>query len=153
MAGDPASSGQVVAQTVKDAGITLPIEQRPSDGYRDWRVEDKAKTRKHRFAYGPAGVRNPGVSLYRMRPDNNESGYWSGAACEKYMKLYDEAVVEPDPVKRKFLYVQMQQILADEVPAIHPAGRRNMLIHKSNVHGLENHSQFWSIRFDEVWKA
>ena len=37
--------------------------------------------------------------------------------------------------------------------AIHPVGRRNMLIHKPNVHGLKNHSQFWSIRFDEVWKA
>ncbi|MBL0144149.1 MAG: hypothetical protein IPP91_19095 [Betaproteobacteria bacterium] len=144
---------QVVSQTVKDAGITLPIEQRPSDGYRDWRVEDKAKTRKHRFAYGPSGVRNPGVSLYRMRPDNNESGYWSGPGCDEYMRLYAEAVAEPDMAKRKFLYVRMQQILADEVPAIHPVGRRNMLLHKSNVHGLANHSQFWSIRFDEVWKA
>lgn len=144
---------QVLAQSVKEAGITLPIEQRPSDGYRDWRVEDKAKTRKHRFAYGPAGVRNPGVSMYRMRPDNNESGYWSGPACEEYMRLYDEAVVEPDALKRKFLYVRMQQILAEDVPAIHPAGRRNMLIHRKNVHGLANHSQFWSIRFDEVWKA
>jgi len=144
---------QVVAQTVKDAGITLPIEQRPSDGYRDWRVEDKAKTRKHRFAYGPAGVRNPGVSMFRMRPDNNESGYWSGPPCDEYMKLYNEALVEPDTVKRKFLYVRMQQILAEDVPAIHPVGRRNMILHRANVHGLANHSQFWSIRFDEVWKA
>lgn len=144
---------QVVAQTVKDAGITMPIEQRPSDGYRDWRVEDKAKTRKHRFAYGPAGVRNPGVSLFRMRPDNNESGYWSGPACNEYMRLYNEAIREPDLVKRKFLYVRMQQILADDVPAIHPVGRKNMLIHKPNVHDLKNHAQFWSIRFDEVWKS
>lgn len=144
---------QVVSQTVKDAGITLPIEQRPSDGYRDWRVEDKEKTRKHRFAYGPAGVRNPGVSLYRMRPDNNESGYWSGPACEEYMKLYDRAVAEPDHKQRVFIYRKMQQILFDDVPAVHPVGRRNMLIHKPEVRGLVNHSQFWSIRFDEVWKA
>ena len=88
---------QVVAQTVKEAGITLPIEQRPSDGYRDWRVEDKEKTSKHKFAYGPAGVRNPGVSLYRMRPDNNESGYWSGPACDEYMRLYARGVAERDP--------------------------------------------------------
>ncbi len=144
---------QVLSESVKEAGITLPVEQRPSDGYRDWRVEDKAKTRKHRFAYGPAGVRNPGVSLYRMRPDNNESGYWSGPACDEYMKLYAEAVGERDTLKRKFLYVKMQQILAEEVPAIHPVGRRNVLIHKPNVRDLANHSQFWSIRFDEVWKA
>ncbi len=144
---------QVIAQTVKEAGITLPIEQRPSDGYRDWRVEDKAKTRKHKFAYGPSGVRNPGVSLYRMRPDNNESGYWSGPACDEYMELYARGVAELDPAQRVFIYRKMQQILFDDVPAVHPAGRKNMLIHKPDVHGLINHSQFWSIRFDEVWKG
>lgn len=144
---------QVVAQSVKDAGITLPIEQRPSDGYRDWRVEDKEKTRKHRFAYGPSGVRNPAVSLYRMRPDNNESGYWSGPACEEYMRLYAQATAEKDAGKRRAIYVRMQEILHDDVPAIHPVGRKNMLIRKPHVRGLKNHSQWWSIRFDEVWKA
>ncbi|MBN9428196.1 MAG: hypothetical protein J0H09_16970 [Burkholderiales bacterium] len=144
---------QVVAQTVKDAGITMPIEQRPGDGYRDWRVEDAAKTRKHKFAYGPSGVRNPGVSLYRMRPDNNESGYWSGPACDRYQALYNQAIGERDPAKRNALYKQMQEILFDDVPAIHPVGRKNMLIHKPHLRGLKNHSQFWSIRFDEVWKA
>jgi peptide/nickel transport system substrate-binding protein len=144
---------QVVAQSVKDAGITLPIEQRPTDGYRDWRVEDLQKTRKHRFAYGPAGVRNPGVSLFRMEPNNNESGYWSGPACDEYMQLYAQALAEKDEAKRDALYVRMQKILHEEVPAIHPAGRKNMLIHKTTVHDLHNHSQWWSIRFDEVWKA
>jgi peptide/nickel transport system substrate-binding protein len=47
----------------------------------------------------------------------------------------------------------MQEILHEEVPAIHPAGRKGMIIHKANVHGLRNHAQFWSIRFDEVWKS
>src|SRR3546814_2682400 len=41
---------QVLAQSVKTAGITLPIEQRPSDGYRQRRVEDAEKTPKHRFS-------------------------------------------------------------------------------------------------------
>ena len=41
----------------------------------------------------------------------------------------------------------------DDVPAVLPIGRRNMLIAAKNVHGLKNHSQFWSIRFDGVWKA
>ncbi|QJR10189.1 Heme-binding protein A [Usitatibacter rugosus] len=144
---------QVVAQTVKEAGITLPIEQRPADGYRDWRVENKEKTTKHKFAYGPSGVRNAGVSLYRMRPDNNESGYWSGPACEEYMKLYAFAVAERDPKQRLLIYRKMQLILLEDVPAVHPVGRKNMLIHKPGVRGLGNHSQFWSIRFDEVWKA
>lgn len=144
---------QVLAESVKEAGITLPIEQRPSDGYRQWRVEDKEGTRKHRFAYGPSGPRNPGVSLYRMRPDSNESGYWSGPECDAYMRLYHQALTEADAGKRRVAYQQMQRILHEEVPAIHPVGRRNVLIHKANVHGLLNHSQFWSIRFDSVWKS
>ena len=144
---------QVVAESVKEAGITLPIEQRPSDGYRQWRVEDPEKTRKHRFAYSPSGPRNPGVSLYRMRPDNNESGYWSGPACDEYQKLYNQSLAEPSAEKRRAVYVRMQQILHDDVPIISPVGRRNLLIHKPNVHGLRNHPQFWSMRFDEVWKS
>ncbi|MNC92260.1 hypothetical protein D3C83_86520 [compost metagenome] len=91
--------------------------------------------------------------MYRMRPDNNESGYWKGPACEKYMKLYDQAVAERNAGRRNAIYKEMQQILFEDVPAIHPAGRRNMLVHSPAVRGLKNHSQFWSIRFDEVWKA
>lgn len=146
---------QVVAQSVKEAGITLPIEQRPSDGYRDWRVGDKLVTgaTKHKFAYGPSGVRNPAVSLFRMRPDNNESGYWSGPASEEYMSLYDQAIAEKDQAKRTVMYRRMQDILHEEVPAIHPVGRRNLLITKTQVQGLKNHSQAWSVRFDDVWKS
>lgn len=139
---------QVVSQSVKEAGITLPIEQRPSDGYRHWRVKDYIH-----FAYGPVGPRNAQISLFRMRPDYNESGYWTGPACDEYMKLYYQALAEKSANKRRSIYVKMQQILHEEVPAILPAGRRNVLIHKPNVHGLRNHSQFWSIRFDEIWKA
>lgn len=144
---------QVLAESVKEAGITLPIEQRPSDGYRQWRVEDAEGTRKHRFAYTPAGPRNPGVSLYRLRPDNNESGYWSGPGCDEYMSLYRKSLAEPSEGKRRANYVRMQEILRDEVPTISAGGRRNLLIHKPNVQGMRNHSQFWSMRFDEVWKS
>jgi peptide/nickel transport system substrate-binding protein len=111
---------QVVAQTVKEAGITLPIEQRPSDGYRDWRVEDKEKTRKHRFAYGPAGVRNPGVSLYRMRPGQQRERLLERPEGRGVHALYDHAVAERDPQQRPAHLPPMQFILQEEVPAIHP---------------------------------
>jgi peptide/nickel transport system substrate-binding protein len=144
---------QVMSETLREAGITLPIEERPNDGYRQWRVEDAEGTRKHRFAYGPVGIRNPGISLFRMRPDNNESGYWEDAAAERYMALYDEALVTGDAEKRKALYHEMQEILFEEVPAVLPVGRRNILVHKADVAGLENHPQAWSIRFDEVHRT
>ncbi|GAA4161798.1 ABC transporter substrate-binding protein [Shinella granuli] len=141
---------QVMSEMLREAGITMPIEERPNDGYRQWRVEDAEGTRKHRFAYGPVGIRNPGISLYRMRPDNNESGYWSGESAERYMELYAKALVTGDPSARREIYHEMQEIAFEDAPAILPVGRRNILIHKSNIAGLDNHPQAWSIRFDEV---
>lgn len=146
---------QVLAESVKEAGITLPIEQRPTDGYRAWRVEDKEKTRKHRFAFGPVGTRNPGISLFRMaRPDYNESGYWHPSPeADRYLALYKKAVVTGDSKARRDIHHEMQRILQEEVPAILPGGRKNTIVHRAGIHGVRAHSQQWSIRFDEIWKA
>ena len=146
---------QVLQQTVKEAGITLPIEERPSDGYQRFRQGDidVSKGNFHKFAYTAVGPRNPGISLFRMRPQNNESGYWSGAQMDKYMNLYAEAMTTRDAVKRRGIYSQMQAILHDEVPALLPAGRKNLLVKRNTVHGLKNHPQHWSIRWDDVWKT
>lgn len=146
---------QVLQQTVKEAGITLLIEERPSDGYQKFRQGDTDVTKGnfHKFNYTAVGPRNPGISLFRMRPQNNESGYWSGPEMERYMKLYGEAMLTRDEGRRKAMYAQMQAILHEEVPALLPAGRNNLLVKRSNVKGLKNHPQHWSIRWDEVWKA
>lgn len=146
---------QVLQQTVKEAGITLPIEERPSDGYQKFRQgdADASKGNPHKFAYTAVGPRNPGISLFRMRPQNNESGYWNDAAAEQYMGLYNRAMVTRDAAQRKALYAQMQALLHEEVPALLPAGRNNLLIKRSNIRGLKNHPQHWSIRWDGVWKA
>ena len=146
---------QVMQQTVKEAGITLPIEERPSDGYQKFRQGDAdvARGNHHKFAYTAVGPRNPGISLFRMRQANNESGYWSGPPADEYMKLYDQAMVTRDAGRRKAIYAQMQAILHEEVPALLPAGRNNLLVKRPAVRGLENHPQHWSIRWDGVWKA
>ena len=59
---------QVMSESVKDAGITMPIELKQKSGYRKWRVEDKKKTRKHRFAMGPVGARNPAERAHESAP-------------------------------------------------------------------------------------
>jgi len=145
----------VAAESVKEAGITMPIEERPMAGYRKWRVEDKKKTRKHRFAMGPVGPRNPAMNLFRMaRPTYNESGYWHPCPeGDRYIALYKKAMRTGDPVARRKIYHEMQRILQEEVPAIFLTGRREAIAFKSNVHGLKAHSQHWSLRFNEVWKS
>lgn len=146
---------QVLAESVKEAGITLPIEARQKSGYRKWRVEDKKKTRKHRFAMGPVGPRNPGANLFRMaRPTYNESGYWHpGPKGDEYIALYKKAMTTGDPVKRREIYHEMQRILQDEVPTLFVIGRRSIDAYRSNVHGWKAHSQSWSGKFDTVWKS
>ncbi len=146
---------QVMAESVKEAGITLPIEVREESGYRKWRVEDKEKTRKHRFAMGPVGSRNPAANLFRLaRPTYNESGYWHPSPKgDAYIALYEKAMKTGDNVKRREIYHEMQRILQEEVPAMFLIGRREIDVYRSNIHGWSTHSQTWSGRFNPVWKS
>lgn len=146
---------QVVAESVKEAGITLPIEERPMSGYRQWRVEDKEKGLRHRFAMGPSGPRNAGANMFRMaRPTYNESGYWHPSAKgDEYIALYARAMQTGDRVARRAIYHEMQRIVQDEVPALFITGRREIMAMRTSVRGLKAHPQHWSFGFDKVWRG
>lgn len=146
---------QVAAESVKAAGITMPIEERPLPGYRKWRVEDKKKTRKHRFAMGPVGSRNSGANMFRMaRPTYNESGYWHPSSQgSSYISLYKKAMTTGDHVERRAIYHEMQRLLQKEVPSIFLTGRREIIVHRKNVRGLKAHPQYWGIQFAKVWRS
>ncbi len=146
---------QVASESVKEAGITMPIEERPRSGYRKWRVEDKKKTRKHRFALGPVGPRNAAANLFRMaRPTYNESGYWHPSPeGDRYIALFEKAMVTGDPIKRREIYHEVQRLLQEEVPTIFVVGRREIIAHRANVRGLNAHPQHWSFKFNTVWKS
>lgn len=146
---------QVLQQSVKEAGFNVTLEERPNDGYIQFRMgeNDVSKGKYHKFAMTAVGSRNPGISLYRMRHEYVESGHWSGPEHDKYMALYNQAMVTGDAAKRKAIYAEMQAILHEEVPAILPAGGDTFLIRRKNIRNLPFHPQIWSIRFDEAWKA
>lgn len=146
---------QVAAESVKEAGINLPIEEHPLSGYRKWRVEDKAKTRKHRFAMGPVGARNSGANMYRMaRPTYNESGYWHPSENgDQYIALYKKAMTTGDAKERKAVYHEMQRLLQKDVPGVFLTGRREIIVHRSSLHGLNAHAQYWGVSFNKVWKS
>lgn len=151
---DAAVYFQALQQSVKEAGITVTLEERPNDGYIPFRTGDPdlSKGNFHKFAMTAVGNRNPGISLFRMRGENVEAGYWSGAGHDRYMDLYRQAMVEPAAEKRLAIYAEMQGILVEETPAILPAGGDNFLVRRKTVHDMPFHSQIWSIRFDQVWK-
>lgn len=146
---------QVAAESVKAAGITMPIEERPLAGYRKWRVEDKKKTRKHRFAMGPVGARNSGANMFRMaRPTYNESGYWHPSPeGDAYISMYKKALSTGDNTERQAIYHEMQRLLQKEVPSVFLTGRREIIVHRNTVQGLKAHPQYWGIQFAKVWRS
>jgi peptide/nickel transport system substrate-binding protein len=146
---------QVLQQSVRDAGITVTLEERPNDGYIQFRTGDNdlSKGNFHKFAMTAVGSRNPGISLFRMRDAFVESGHWRGPEHDRYIALYNQAMVTADAAKRKAIYAEMQAILHEEVPAILPAGGDTFLVKRKNIRNMPYHPQIWSIRFEEVWKA
>lgn len=146
---------QVLQETVREAGITITLEQRPNDGYVQFRTGDNdfAQGRFHRFAMTAVGPRNPGISLFRMRGANVEAGHWRGPEQDRYMELYRQAMATRDEGARRAIFHDMQRILHEEVPALLPAGAMTFAVRRRNVQGFAFHPQIWSVRFDEVWRG
>jgi len=146
---------QVLQETAREAGIAITLEQRPNDGYVQFRTGDNdfAQGRFHRFAMTAVGPRNPGISLFRMRGANVESGHWRGPEHDRYMVLYRQAVTTRDDAARRAVFHDMQRIVQEEVPALLPAGAMTFAVRRRNVQGFAFHPQIWSVRFDEVWRG
>ena len=146
---------QVLQETAREAGLTMALEQRPADGYVQFRTGDNdfSKGSFHRFAMTAVGPRNPGISLFRMRDAFVESGHWRGQEHDAYMALYAQAMREGDAAARREMFHRMQRILHEEVPALLPAGTMTFSVRRRHVQGFEFHPQIWSVRFDEVWRS
>ncbi len=146
---------QVLQETAREAGLTLALEQRPADGYVQFRSGDNdfAQGRFHRFAMTAVGPRNPGISLFRMRGAFVEAGHWRGPEHDRYMTLYAGAMRERDEERRRAMFHDMQRLLAEEVPALLPAGTMTFSVRRRHVRDFAFHPQIWSVRFDDVWRA
>jgi peptide/nickel transport system substrate-binding protein len=146
---------QVLQESAREAGLMLALEQRPADGYVQFRTGDNdfSKGSFHRFAMTAVGPRNPGISLFRMRGATVESGHWRGAEHDAYMELYATAMREGDAERRRDTFHRMQRILHAEVPALLPAGTMTFSVRRRHVQGFAFHPQIWSVRFDEVWRG
>ncbi|MCA3246168.1 MAG: hypothetical protein ING29_06760 [Azospirillum sp.] len=146
---------QVLQQSVRDAGITLALEERPNDGYIQFRTGDNDLTRGnfHKFAMTAVGSRNPGISMFRMRGAFVESGHWRGPEHDRYLALYQRAMVTADAAARRTIYAEMQSILHEEVPAVLPAGGDTLLVRRRHMRDMPYHPQIWSIRFEQIWRA
>ena len=146
---------RVLQEEVREAGITIVLEQRPNDGYVPFRTGDKdfAQGRFHRFAMTAVGPRNPGISLFRMRGANVEAGHWRGPEQNRYLALYRQAMATREEAARRTMFHDTQRILHEEVQALLPAGAMTFAVRRRNMQGLAFHPPIWSIRFQEVWRS
>ena len=116
-----------------EAGINITIQQEPADGYWNdiWM--------KMPFCCSSWGERTADQVLnevYRTGASWNET-FWSNATFDG---LLDQARQELDATKRKELYQQAQQLLADEGGAIIPFFTDTLSANQKRVKGVDTRS-------------
>jgi peptide/nickel transport system substrate-binding protein len=139
----------IAAESLKKAGINIEIREMPTDGF-DAYVK-QVNPPFGRPNAGVVGPRNPAINLGRMVTNPTESAGWTGPNAERYGKLFEEAIAEPNDEKRFEKYQELQRLAQADTPAIVLGGRRNMLAHHPSVKNLKSHSQNWGSRFDDCW--
>ena len=93
----------IVTESLRAAGITLRFEERPQDGYNQYRLAVNAPV--GRPARSLVGPRNAAISLQRMTAANpSEAGGWSGPASQQYDALYVQAIGTKDDARRAEIY-------------------------------------------------
>jgi peptide/nickel transport system substrate-binding protein len=141
----------LIAQSVAEAGITMPIEERPADGFSKWATTPE--TNPGRFYASLSGNRHTAATLARFVRGQIVVDGWEGPAFDKFTELYTKVQLTADPAERSRIYDEIQAVLWADEPQLVPVARRNMLVHKSSIHGMTAHIQHWSHRWETAWIA
>jgi peptide/nickel transport system substrate-binding protein len=140
---------QLLAQSVKEAGIDLPVEERPADGFSAWAQGEK--TNPGRLYITISGNRHTAATLARMVRGMTTVDGWSGDGYERFLALYSKVQVTADPGERRALYHDIQRLMWDEVPVLVPISRRTMLVHAKDTNGLSAQTQHWTYKWQDAW--
>ena len=145
-----AQSAQVIQAAAASIGITLQIE-----------AIDLAAFRERFFAYdfdlminsGQSDSPDPnGFITFQADPDGFSQSYWTHYTNDRVTELMLQGRVAPAGSEREAIYLEIQQILADEVPYIplfYPATIRATTADVRNLTVLPN----GSIRFEDATLA
>ena len=120
-----------------EAGINVEIKQTPAEGYWNdvWLKEPFCSS-----SWGERQADQVLNEVYRSGASWNET-YWSNSTFDQ---LLDDARKELDFEKRKALYQQAQQLLADEGGAIIPAFVNNLSAAHKRVQGVDMRFIRWN---------
>lgn len=143
-----AQEAQIIQSAAASIGITLNIE---SIDLAAFRTRFKAYDFDLMINSGQSDSPDPnGMIAFQTDPDGFSKSYWTHYTNDRVTELAAQGRVTPDGDARKAIYLEIQQILADEVPFIPLFYPNNIKASLSMVHDLTVLPNA-SIRFEDAW--
>ncbi len=143
-----AQEAQIIQAAAASIGITLNIE---SIDLAAFRTRFKAYDFDLMINSGQSDSPDPdGMISFQTDPDGFSKSYWTHYTNDEVTQLAAEGRVTPDGDARQDIYLQIQQILADQVPYIPLFYPSNIKASLSTVHDLTVLPNA-SIRFENAW--
>jgi len=143
-----AQEAQIIQSALAEIGITVEIES-----------IDIAAFRQRFFAYdfdlminsGQSDAPDPdGLVSFQADPEGFSQSYWTHYTNDRVTALLEEGRTTPDGDARKDIYLEIQQILANDVPYIPLFYPSNVKASTSAVHDLTVLPN-GSVRFQDAW--
>ncbi len=143
-----AQEAQILQAAAASIGITLNIQ---SIDLASFRTRFKAYDFDLMINSGQSDSPDPdGMISFQTDPDGFSKSYWTHYTNDQVTQLAAQGRVTPDGDARKAIYLQIQQILADQVPYIPLFYPSNITASLATVHGLTVLPNA-SIRFENAW--
>lgn len=126
---------QVIQATMAEAGITIEIQPYDEGAY--WVLGDKTQGDGYKnlelVLMAFAGGIDPSENLVWFRPDQIGVYNWSGFDSSEFEELYNKALSEGDPAKRKTMYNRMEDLMEESGGFIFICHEPFVAIHKTTI--------------------
>lgn len=143
-----AQIAQIVQESLSEIGITVEIESIDLAAFRD-----RFKEFDYDFMInsGQSDAPDPnGLVTFQADPEGFSNSFWTHYTNPEVTKLMHEGRTTPDGEKREQIYLDIQEILAGDVPYIPVYYSPNLHGTTDKVHGLESLPN-GSVRFQDAW--
>ncbi|QNN63910.1 ABC transporter substrate-binding protein [Leucobacter denitrificans] len=143
-----AQIAQIVQESLAQIGITIEIESIDLAAFRE---RFRAFDYDFMLNSGQSDSPDPnGLVTFQADPEGFSNSYWTHYTNDEVTALMHEGRTTPDGPEREQIYLDIQRILAEEVPYIPVYYSSTLHGTTSKVHGLEGLPNA-SIRFQDAW--
>jgi peptide/nickel transport system substrate-binding protein len=143
-----AQEAQIVQDALSEIGITVEIESIDIAAFRE---RFRALDYQFMINSGVSDQPDPnGLITFQADPEGFSHSYWTSYTNPEVTELMHEGRATADGAEREEIYLQIQEILADEVPYIPLFYPETVKATASSVHGLSVLPN-GSVRFQDAW--